>query len=150
METRLKVIVSAVMIGTWGAFMAAHGAKAEQGTRDDMRSQTVRVYENGPGSGALLAGDTQAAIRSAEKALRLPQPFPALVNLCAAHILAGDLPSAERYCERAVEESGEGIVGGAALAARHSREARALAKGNLDALRAYQQKSALAQNSSVR
>ena len=129
MQTKLKVVVTAALIGTWGALMAAHGVKAEADS-----TYRVSVYQSGPGSAELLAGDTRAAISTAENALRLPQPFPALVNLCAAHLVAGDLHLARDYCERAVIESRDGVIGGLA-SRREVREARDLADANMTVLR---------------
>ena len=84
--------------------MAVHSARADQG-EEALEPYRVSVFQNGPGSAALLSGDTAAAIEIAENALRLPQPFAALANLCAAHLAAGNLRQAESYCQRALLES---------------------------------------------
>ena len=134
MNTKLKILVTATFIGTWGALMAVHSARADS-SADSLH---ISVYQNGPGSSALLAGDTTGAIKRAEKAARLPQPFGALVNLCAAYIIEGELEVAQEFCMRADQTARKGDIGGVLRDANEVRDARLMAQANLRVLEVLQ------------
>ena len=130
MNTKRNVILTAAFVSTWSALMAVHTAKAA----DDESQYRVKVYQNGPGSQELLEGNTKQAIQLAEHALRLPEPFAALVNLCAAHIVQGDLVQAGDYCDKALQEARAERHSGLAGSSRGAKDAHEIVAANMKTL----------------
>jgi len=70
----------------------------------------LSVDEGGPGSGELLRGDFDAAIRAARRAVRTGDGLSAYLTLCAAYIRTNALDSASTACDSAVRLAGESIT----------------------------------------
>lgn len=70
----------------------------------------LSVDEGGPGSGELLRGDFDAAIRAARRAIRTGHGLSAYLTLCAAYIRTNALDSARTACDSAVSLAGESLT----------------------------------------
>lgn len=99
------------------------------------RTYEMRAYSNGFGGSEALAGDYEAAIRSASVGTSgLEDSLTARTNLCVAHTVRGEFSAAAGSCERALRLARR--VDGVSRTLIRSRTATALALTNRGVLRA--------------